>query len=155
QHFANVWRATLLPRPADENGRDFAPGFESWLRDHLRSNAGYDKMARELIAPASPMNVNNGPLAFYLANEQKPENVASSVARLFLGINLECAQCHPHPFARWKREQFWELAAFFARSPGPGRAKLPIPNTDKVVEARFLDGMEPSWESGSDPQAIL
>jgi hypothetical protein len=155
QHFANVWRATLLPRTADENGRDFTPGFETWLRDRLRANTGYDKMARELIAPASPTNVNNGPSAFYLANEQKPENVASSVARLFLGINLECAQCHPHPFARWKREQFWELVAFFARSPGPSRAKIPIPNTDKLVEARFLDGKEPRWEKGSDPQAVL
>ena len=41
-------------------------------------------------------------------------NLAASTARLFLGVRLECAQCHDHPFARWKRSQFWEMAAFFA-----------------------------------------
>ncbi len=155
QHFANVWRAMLLPQAADEMGRNFAPGFEAWLRDRLRSNTGYDKMVRELLIPATPTNTNNGPFAFYLAQEQKPENLAASVARLFLGVNLECAQCHPHPFARWKREQFWELAAFFAPGSGAGRAKIPLPNSDKIVEARFLDGKEPSWERGSVPQAVL
>ena len=51
---------------------------------------------------------------FYQANESKAENLAGSTSRLFLGINLECAQCHNHPFAKWKREQFWGFAAFFS-----------------------------------------
>jgi hypothetical protein len=153
-HFANVWRATLLSRSADENRPNVTPGFESWLRERLRSNASYDQMVREIVtAPATPGNP--GPLAFYLANEQKPENVAASVARLFLGVNLDCAQCHPHPFARWKREQFWELTAFFTPNTGLGLARVQIPNSDKVVEARFLDGKEPRGGSGSVPPAVL
>lgn len=156
-HFAHVWRAALLRRTTNDNGQDFAPGFENWLREKLRANAGYDKLVRELVTtPSGPTNLNQGPIAFYFANEQKPENLAASVSRLFLGINLECAQCHPHPFARWKREQFWELTAFFARgSTALGRPTVAIPNTDKVVEARFLDGKEPRWEAGSDPAEVL
>ena len=57
------------------------------------------------------------PAGYYAAKEGKPENIASGVARVFLGIRLECAQCHNHPFASWKREQFWSLAAFFADVP--------------------------------------
>jgi len=43
----------------------------------------------------------------------KPENLGASTARLFLGVKLDCAQCHDHPFAKWTRQQFWEYAAFF------------------------------------------
>jgi hypothetical protein len=156
-HFAHVWRAALLRRTTEDNGQGLAPGFENWLREKLRANAGYDKLVRELVTtPSGRTNVNQGPFAFYLANEQKPENLAASVSRLFLGINLECAQCHPHPFAKWKREQFWELTAFFARgTTALGRPTVPIPNTDKVVEARFLDGKEPQWGNDSVPTEVL
>ena len=54
------------------------------------------------------------PAGFYMSKEIKAENLAASTARMFLGIRLECAQCHDHPFATWKREQFWGMAAFFA-----------------------------------------
>ena len=65
------------------------------------------------------------PLAYYVAKDGKPENLAAGAARIFLGIRLECAQCHNHPFDQWKREQFWGLAAFFAGvSEGNGRRGL-------------------------------
>src|SRR5262249_61593698 len=102
---------------------------------------------------------NSSPAAFYMAKEGKPENLAATTARLFLGARLECAQCHDHPFARWKREQFWGLAAFFAglqRPQGQGffgpiseaadRREITIAGTDRVVQANFLDGSEPRWK---------
>ena len=99
-------------------------------------------------------------MAYYLAKEAKPENLAAGAARTFLGIRIECAQCHDHPFARWKREQFWSYAAFFGgiQKPGPtdnvfgpirevsDRRELAIPGTEKVVQASFLDGREPEWK---------
>ncbi len=99
------------------------------------------------------------PLAYYFAKEGKPENLAASTARTFLGIRIECAQCHDHPFARWKREQFWGYAAFFGgvqkQGDGdnqfgpireiPDRRELAIPGTERVVQAAFLDGGEPQW----------
>ncbi len=79
-------------------------------------------MVRELLtAPlggGGPLAIASfvapGPLPFYLAKEFKPENLAASTARVFLGVSVECAQCHNHPFADWKREQFWGFAAFFS-----------------------------------------
>jgi hypothetical protein len=161
QHFTNVWRAVLLPDnvAASENG-NFRAGFEAWLRKHLAENTPYDQLVREIIQPG-------GPRAFYLARENKPENLAAATSRLFLGVKLECAQCHRHPFAPWSREQFWGLAAFYSGLPQPrpsGKASLPprptgreikIPGTEKVVQARFLDGKEPRWTDGMDPRVTL
>src|SRR5206468_1048089 len=107
------------------------------------------------------------PQEFYLAKEMKPENLAAVTARLFLGVRLECAQCHDHPFGRWSRRQFWSFAAFFAglaRAPerfGPGvmdrveRHRLEIPGNGQVVEAAFLDGTAPAWRANVSPRVKL
>src|SRR5262249_21536713 len=105
---------------------------------------------------------------YYLAKEFKPENLAAGTARIFLGINVECAQCHHHPFADWKREQFWSFAAFFAGVKSqrlqdflqPGnedleKHELTIPGTEKVMQAKFLDGTEPVWKEKRGGRATL
>src|SRR5262249_14412689 len=101
---------------------------------------------------------------------RQPENLAAGTARAFLGIRLECAQCHNHPFASWKREQFWGLAAFFAEVPreAPDGAAMPrrerlgtpireltIPGTKKVVSASHLDGSTPAWRPRAGTRDIL
>src|SRR5262249_58738459 len=105
--------------------RFLAPSFESWLRGRLRENVGYDKLVHELLTASvdnrgGPLPGIRGlasqasPIAYYLGKELKSENIGAATARLFLGIRLECAQCHNPPFADWKKEQFWSYAAFFA-----------------------------------------
>jgi len=157
-HFANVWRAWLLIQP-NQQALSQQPALERWLRQRLRANVGYDRLVRDLLTQ-EPANLNwrigsmDGTVsAFYLANEFQPENLAGSTARLFLGVKLECAQCHDHKFAKWTRNQFWEYAAFFTdvpesvqRNPSAGRGEIKIMGTDKVVKARFLDGQEPTWK---------
>ena len=121
-----------------------------------------------LMPPASLLE--SSPAAYYTAKEGKPENIAAGVARVFLGVRLECAQCHNHPFASWKREQFWSLAAFFADVPPQGaenevvvarrpdavpRRELTIPGTKKVVAASHLDGSTPAWRPRADTREIL
>jgi hypothetical protein len=107
--------------------------------------------------------------AFFQANELKPDNLAAATSRLFLGVKVECANCHDHPFATWKRQQFWEYAAFFSGvqpqqvrggvvAPGQemaDRKEIKIPGTDKTVTARFLDGTEPNWKDGVSVRATL
>jgi hypothetical protein len=169
-HFTHVWRALLLPEATTNFQVRFqVPGFEGWLRKQVAKNAPYDIMVRDILAmPIGPnpnpqarfMN-NNGdsPVAFYMAKEVKAENLAAATARMFLGFRLECAQCHNHPFANWKREQFWGFAAFFAGLQRQGNAEfatpsrevadkreLTIPGTERVVQATFPDGKEPKWK---------
>jgi Protein of unknown function (DUF1549)/Protein of unknown function (DUF1553) len=168
-HFANVWRSWMLPETnANFQARFLRPGFEEWLRQQLAQNTPYDKMVRDILTvPVGGGNMsgyigidnNASPSAFYLAKELKPENLAAGASRLFLGVRLECAQCHNHPFAEWKREQFWSFAAFFAGIssqqqgdfvvPGqdrPDKREIAIPGINRVVQARYLDGGEPQWK---------
>jgi Protein of unknown function (DUF1553)/Protein of unknown function (DUF1549) len=95
---------------------------------------------------------------------------------MFLGVRIECAQCHNHPFDKWKREEFWSYAAFFKdtvamQAPasvvekvvetvtGPKSAddkrSIQIPDTDIVVQTRFLGGAEPDWSKISNSRENL
>jgi Protein of unknown function (DUF1553)/Protein of unknown function (DUF1549) len=151
-HFANVWRAWLLAQ-TNQQALFQQPALELWLSQRLKANVGYDQLVRELLTvelrPDSPV------MAFYQANEFRPEDLAGATARLFLGVKLECAQCHNHPFARWTRNQFWEYAAFFTdvvqrlrpNSTALPRGEIEITGTAKLVKARFLDGREPKWKN--------
>ena len=121
-----IWRRLLLPEADTEDlARQVAGNFEAWLRKKVIEDAGYDRIVREILtaklngrnADSAAGRLDPSPAGYYMAKEGKPENLAAGVARVFLGIRLECAQCHNHPFASWKREQFWSLAAFFADVP--------------------------------------
>jgi hypothetical protein len=183
-NFTAVWRAVLLPQNNNQQLQIFSQQLENWLLKRMRENTPYDQLVRELLTAS----LNNGPpragiggggagaslglpdagaFAFYQANELKPENLAASTSRVFLGVKLECAQCHDHPFAPWKRKQFWEYAAFFSGIAGqgnnpravgaevPNRRQIDIPGTDKTVQARFLSGDEPTWRDGVSTRATL
>jgi Protein of unknown function (DUF1553)/Protein of unknown function (DUF1549) len=176
-HFAAVWRTLMVPDNNSQFAQNSGPQLEAWLKARLRENTPYDKMVREIIT--TPVVPNRAamtsrkageptPLPFYQAQEMKPENLAGATARLFLGVKLECAQCHNHPFAKWKREQFWEYAAFFSgiqTPPGQGgfmatndltdKRDIKISGTDKVVQARFLNGSEPKWASKTSTRETL
>jgi hypothetical protein len=177
-HFTHVWRDLLLPQNNNQQVQFLAGQIEGWVRPRLRDNKPYDQMVRELLtAPVAfnrgrmvqPNGGDAGAAAFYQANESKPENVAAATSRLFLGIKLECAQCHNHPFASWSRNQFWQFAAFYSgirpQQPqagvlsqvleDPSKREIKIPNTDKTVQARFLDGKEPKWKDGASSRATL
>jgi hypothetical protein len=166
-HFTNFWRGLLIPPNNNQQARVALGPFEQWLRDRVRENMPYNQFVRELLtAPAGGMGMGRqgmnsnapSPVAFYQANELKPENLAGSTSRLFLGVRLECAQCHDHPHANWTRQQFWEYAAFFSGVQGPdvpGKRLLTIPGTEKSVSARFLDGKEPKWDAGVLSRAAL
>jgi hypothetical protein len=178
-HATESWRKLLLPEAdTQDQARAVAGSFEAWLRKKVIEEAGYDRIVREILTaklagqnpdnPVAPM-LDASPAAYFAAKERKPENIASGVASVFLGLRLECAQCHKHPFASWKQEQFWSLAAFFAgtapeapenagmmrkRDAKPIR-ELTIPGTKKVVVATHLDGSTPAWRPRADTREIL
>ncbi len=178
-NFSNVWRAVMLPE-ADSNleVRFLVPGFEAWLRKQLTANTGFDEVVREILTvPVDPRLMSNpfqpqtdvSPVGFYQAKQVKPENLAAGTARMFLGVRIECAQCHDHPFDDWKREQFWGYAAFFAgveRDQGGagaldairelfGSREVQIPGTEKKVVPTYLDGESPKLKFRDKPRSVL
>jgi hypothetical protein len=184
RHFTHVWRSQLLPQNNNQQVQFFAQQIETWARTRLRENAPYDQMVRDLLqapvafnnfgrrggAPAAmPANYDFNAVAFYQANEMKADNLAAATSRLFLGVKIECAQCHDHPFAKWTRKQFWEYTAFFAgiqpqrvqngrftpASDDPKVREIDIPNTKRKAQARFLDGTQPRFSDDKTARATL
>jgi len=164
-HFSRVWRELLVLDPEADAGRQAAlADLEKWLHQQFAANAPLDRMVRELLTlPVAeprgrpqPDEERPTPRLFYLGREQKPDELAAGATRVFLGIRLECAQCHNHPHAKWTREHFWSQAAFFAnlKAPAGDRRELPIPGTEQKVVARFLDGTALPRAPG-DPRAAL
>ena len=108
-------------------------------------------------------------VAFFTTKQIKPENLAAATSRMFMGIRIECAQCHNHPYDSWKQEQFWGYAAFFAGIERTNRnddaigtvkevfdrRELSIPDHDSVVQATYLDGTQPKWKSQVSSRRIL
>jgi hypothetical protein len=170
--FATVLRQTWVPQTSDNPQILFAvPNFEAWLKARLRDNAPTDRVVREVLTVPTLFAGRRGqvfdptpresPFLFVQANEFKPENVAAAASRLFLGVKIECAQCHNHPYAPYKKEQFWELAAFFAEvqptianlSDAKFKREIRIPDTPTKVQARFFgDDRPPVWTDGRSPR---
>ena len=171
-NFSNFWTRVMLPESAtDFQALAQRPGFQAWLRQHLGSNTPYDALVYELLT--TPLAGERGmtsvmqnpgslsPIAFFTTKQIKPENLAAATSRMFMGIRIECAQCHNHPYDAWKQEQFWGYAAFFAGierinrtddSIGQvkevfDRRELTIPDRETVVQATYLDGTQPQWRS--------
>ncbi len=180
RHFSNVWRSVMIPEAeSDLEVRFLIPGFEAWLRQQLAADIGFDVLVREILTvPVDPRLAANPlqpqaevtPVGFYQAKQLKPENLAAGTARMFLGVRIECAQCHDHPFDDWKREQFWGYAAFFAgvernQNGETGafdairemfdRRELAIPGTDKKVVPTHLDGVKPKLKFRDSTRNIL
>lgn len=166
-HLADVWRQILLTgTPAADDAGD-GGGFEAWLRNAFSENRSYAELARELIL-ATGQASDSGPVLFYTALELKPEKLAASTSRAFLGIQIQCAECHNHPFDKWTKRDFWGYAAFFARvSQGDGRAmqislvrdreagEVTLPNSHEVVPARYLLGSAANEKKGQSRRVLL
>lgn len=172
-YFASTFRREWVPQTF-ENQQLFFVGnqFEEWVRKRLREGARMDELVREMLnAPTLfargraqiDFNADSSVSAFLQANEFKPENVAASASRLFVGVKLECAQCHNHKFAPIKQEQFWEQAAFFAEvqptianiSDVNLKREIKIPETTRVVQAKFFDGKEVAWKPTGSPREVF
>jgi hypothetical protein len=121
--WARYWRDVIAYRATNGQAQRFAAAvfgpLEAWLTAQFAANRPWDEIATDLIT-ASGDTRTEGPPLFYFAHADQfripPVEVAGEVSRIFLGVQLACAQCHDHPTDRWTRRQFHEFAAFFAGS---------------------------------------
>lgn len=140
-------------------------GLTRWLRKQFRDNRPYNEFVREIITAQGPVQ-NEGPVAFFKSVDT-PEVAARSVSQLFLGVRIECAQCHHHPSERWGQDDYAGFVGFFT---GVATKKLPDgtdaivaragtdqkhPRTGQLVAARALGAADADFANVTDRRHIL
>jgi hypothetical protein len=170
--------------------------FHTWIREQIAKNRPYDEFVRDLLTATGKnsdvpleasylppalrgrrgvqllLNRVNGipfdPAASYYAPLPNPLDVTSATSQLFLGVRIECARCHNHPFEKWTQSDYYGLASFFSGLRVQGRQpalptvvlyddlapRLRHPKTNEPVEPRVLDGEQVTIEPG-DPRTAL
>jgi hypothetical protein len=111
--FAGKWTAVLKNRRDDASDMVSNFAFHAWVRDSLLTNKPYDQFVRELLAATGTV-IGNPPVAWY-KRVKEPKDQIEDIAQLFLGVRVQCAQCHHHPFERWSQDDYYALAAFFSQ----------------------------------------
>ncbi len=114
RHQADLWDLILFGRHPPGYDTDKRDGIQRWLRDQFTANRPYDQWVRELLR-AEGNSVEQGPPMYYVQYRNQPEDLTEVVTQTFLGVQLQCARCHDHPFESWKQLDFYGVAGFFAR----------------------------------------
>jgi len=120
--FANKW-ADVPPREAPQSA-DRAYGtfaFHTWIREAVAADKPYDEFVRDIVCAIG--DETKSPPAFWYREVQTPENFVDDVSQVFLGQRLACANCHHHPYEKWSQDDYWGIAAFFARV---GKKNVPV-----------------------------
>lgn len=158
-HLSAVWRSFLISDTSDLSELGGIESFEEWLTERFLDNQPYDTMVSELLLAEGRVR-DGGPLLFFAAGKLRPEEIAKQASRAFLGVRMDCAQCHDHFYDdSWKQEDFWGFAAFFARMSQPksrlervspvlrirddDRGEVMLPDQGIVVAPRFPHFGEP------------
>ncbi|MCB1279675.1 DUF1549 and DUF1553 domain-containing protein, partial [Prosthecobacter sp.] len=130
-YFANKWTALLKNQRADNADITANFAFHAWMRDNLLANTPYDQIVRQILASTGTI-VSNPPVAWY-KRVKEPTTQLEDVAQLFLGVRMQCAQCHHHPFEKWTQAEYYHLAAFFSQI---GRKPTAIAGEDLIFHKR-------------------
>lgn len=113
-NWAHYWRDVVRFHATNPNLNQVRyVDLEAWLTEQFATNRPWDEIARDIIVAKGRTDEEN-PTAFHIAHEAQAVEIAGEVSRVFLGVQIQCAQCHDHPTDSWKRQQFHEFAAFFA-----------------------------------------
>ncbi len=108
-HWFNYWADILRVKSSIEG--DAGAAYSDWVKDSLRQNKSYRQMVRDLVT-AEGYVWDNGAVGYYMRDAGMPLDNMSNTTQIFLGTQLVCAQCHNHPFDKWKQKDYYEMAAY-------------------------------------------
>jgi len=157
-HWSTVWTNILIGQSGG-NGRDSMisrAGMQKYLRDSFARNKSYDRIVFDLVTATGstkPGTDNfNGAVNFLIdkVNEEKGVLATSSTSRIFLGQQVQCTQCHNHPFNQWKQQMFWEFNSFFRQTRSLRRF---VDGTRDIDHAELID--EDFAGEANDPDDAL
>jgi len=170
EHWANKWADLLRTNPY-RVGIKATLNYDLWIRDAFRKNKPYDQFVRELLT-AQGSTYRQGQTTLF-RDRREPEELTTIVSQLFLGIRLECAKCHQHPFESYSQKDFYSFAAYFAKLGRKGtglsppisgseeflftatKGQVQHPVTGEVLQPAPLFGTAPTVAEGTDPRVIL
>lgn len=141
KNMADVWQRRLITETSDVRRLNRKPLID-WLTEQFNSNTAWNKLVYDLITATGEQN-KNGAVTYFLGNSTI-DRITDSVTRQFLGVQLQCAQCHDHPFTEWTQNEYWGMAMFFK--------KVAIDNPNRAAK----DGSSPGVSEISlsrDPKA--
>lgn len=123
RNFGIIWRNLILKRDEANRDLDLTP-LSDWLAKNFNQGRGWNEIVADMLLGAGSTN-DKPQLLFYVANRDmnkvSPAKIVSTTGGLFMGVHLQCAECHNHPFTRqWKQTDFWGLAAFFRNVENKG-----------------------------------
>ena len=108
--------------------------FHNWVRAAVRDNVPADAFARDVIT-AEGSTFTEGPANFYKVGSN-PDEWAETTAQVFLGVRMQCAKCHQHPFEKWSQDDYYSMAAFFARLGSKTSAEFGLFGRETVIYLR-------------------
>jgi hypothetical protein len=161
--WAEVLQVRQVPNQISQKGMFL---YYSWLVDRLQKNTPMDELVQELLG-ASGGTFANPATNFYQGTLDRLL-LSENVAQVFLGMRIQCAQCHNHPFDRWTMDDYYSFSAFFAQvgrkqgedyretiifNAGGGEANHPVGG--RVMKPKFLGGVEPEIKPGEDRRVVL
>lgn len=143
-HWATVWSNILIGRSGGNDRRSLISrdGMGKYLRDSFAQNKPYDQMVYELVTATGTTKPGtdgfNGATNFLIdkVNAEDGTLATSSASRIFLGLQVQCTQCHNHPFNEWKQQKFWEFNAFFRQTRALRRF---VDGTRDIDHAELID----------------
>jgi hypothetical protein len=170
--FAEVWAlkfAELTRAGTREAGAKGGRIVYEWLRRSFAENKPYDKLVTELLLSQGAHLFGKGPSSFYnISFDSNAADHATNISQIFLGVRLECAKCHNHPWEKWTQDDFYGLAAFFARvavkevyendenaSVYNEEGTVLHPKTKNPVTPKYLDGVLEADEPDKDIRESL
>ncbi|MCZ6793749.1 MAG: DUF1549 and DUF1553 domain-containing protein [Planctomycetota bacterium] len=167
--FANKWSAILRNKRVNGNYTRGTYGFYNWLRNSFYREKPYDRFVRDILAASGEIG-QNPPVAWYRAVRSTEQQVEDS-AQLFMGLRIQCARCHHHPFERWSQKDYYGYSAFFSRIGrkknndgrpdeeriyhNPGTAAATNPRSRETLRPTGLGGEPLEISADRDPRQAL
>ncbi|HEV3437262.1 MAG TPA: DUF1549 and DUF1553 domain-containing protein [Gemmata sp.] len=174
RRMADIWTAKLFPRDSGNRLVQREP-LHKWFEEEFNKNVSWNQLVTSLITATGEVDTNPE-VTYYLAN-RSIDKLTDTVGQHFLGIQIQCAQCHNHPFTTWKQTEYWGMATFFSKvkadvpknankggdntklgvTEGPGKTKQKdfLPESAKTVPAKFLGGPEPKLSANEPYRPVL
>ena len=167
EYFANKWSAILRNKRRAEYEKTATFGFYDWIRSNILENKPYDQFVREILTATGEPQAN-APVAWYREVKDASAQVEDT-AQLFLGLRIQCARCHHHPFEVWSQKDYYGFQAFFSRVGrkkgllqnevriyhNPGVAQSQNPKTKQMVKPTGLGSPPLELSQYDDPRHEL